>query len=238
MLLLLLNHHFYCCLTTTFTDLAAEPPLHRNLGDSLTIPRVGSRFQEQEPTRPVSSNFWTRLDFSNPKIGPESPRLGSNIRPDAISLVKLKRWIVIIENYFRIVEHVEIVRLFQCLNENVDFSSVNIIKNHIMKRFVEIEKQLFKYLFDDNIKILLILNDWATFNKQFHFEIITFLINNDWRYHDIFINFENILNRHFNNKLIIILRELLQKYNIKNCFNIIITNNVNNNKIFFENWIK
>ena len=83
----MLNQCFYCCLTTAFTDLAAESPLHKNLGDSLTIPRVGSQFQDLNPTRPVSSNFWTRLDFSGPKIEPESPRLGSDTRPDAISLL-------------------------------------------------------------------------------------------------------------------------------------------------------
>ena len=122
---------------------------------------------------------------------------------------QLKRWIVIIKNLFRIVEHVEIVRLFRCLNENVDFSSANIIKNHIMKRLAEIEKQFFKHLFDNDIKILLILNDWATFNKQFYLKMIAFFIDSDWRYHDVFINFENVLDRHFNNKLIIIVRELL-----------------------------
>ena len=150
----------------------------------------------------------------------------------------MKRWIIIIKNFFHIVEHVEIIRLFRCLNENISFSSVNIIKNHIIKRFVEIEKQFFKHLFDDNIKILLILNDWATFNKQSYFEIIAFFINNNWRYYDVFIDFENVLNRHFNNKLIIIVRELLQKYNIKNHFNVVITDNANNNKIFFKNLIK
>ena len=34
------------------------------------------------------------------------------------------------------------------------------------------------------------------------------------------------------------MRELLQKHNIENRFNVVITNNANNNKIFFENLIK
>ena len=151
---------------------------------------------------------------------------------------QLKRWIVIIKNLFRIVEHIETVQLFQCLNENVDFSSVNIIKNHIMKRLAEIEKQLFKHLFNDDIKVSLILNGWATFNKQSYLEMIAFFIDNDWRYHDVLIDFENVLNRHFDSRLTIIVRGLLQKYNIKNRLNVVITNNANNNKIFFENLIK
>ena len=34
------------------------------------------------------------------------------------------------------------------------------------------------------------------------------------------------------------MRELLQKHNIENCFNAVITNNANNNKLFFEDLIK
>ena len=56
--------------------------------------------------------------------------------------------------FFRIVEHIKTVQLFQCLNKNVDLLNVNIIKNHIMKQFIEIKKQLFKHLSDDNIKFL------------------------------------------------------------------------------------
>ena len=107
-----------------------------------------------------------------------------------------------------------------------------------MKQFIKIEKQLFKHWSDDDIKISLIINNWAAFNKQFYLEVIAFFIDNDWYYHNVFINFENILNQHFNSKLIIIVRELLQKHNIENCLNAIITNNVNNNKIFFEDPIK
>ena len=110
-----------------------------------------------------------------------------------------------------------------------------------MKQFAEIEKQLFKHLLNDDIKISLILNDWAAFNKQFYFKIIAFFINSDWRYYDVFIDFKNILNQHFDNRLFIIVRELLQKHNIENRLNVIITNNVNNNKTIFENlfkWLK
>ena len=151
---------------------------------------------------------------------------------------QLKRWIVIIKNFFRIVEHIETVQLFRCLNENVDLSNVNIIKNHIMKRLAEIEKQLFKHLFDDDIKVSLILNDWTTFNKQSYLEMIAFFIDSDWRYHDVLIDFKSVLNRHLDNRLTIIVRELLQKHNIENHFNAVITDNANNNKIFFKNLIK
>ena len=47
-----------------------------------------------------------------------------------------------------------------------------------------------------------------------------------------------MLNRHFNNKLIMVMRKLLQKHNIENCLNVVMTNNVDNNKIFFDNLIK
>ena len=68
MLLLLLNHHFYCCLITTFTDLAAESPLHRNLDNFLTILRIDFRFQEQESIRSVSSNFEPDSTFRIQKL--------------------------------------------------------------------------------------------------------------------------------------------------------------------------
>ena len=145
---------------------------------------------------------------------------------------------MIFENFFRIIEHIETVQLSQCLDENVDLSNVNIIKNHIMKRFIKIEKQLFKHLSNNNIKISLILNDWAAFNKQFYLEMIAFIINSNRSYHDVFIDFESMLNRYFNSRLSIIVRKLLQKHNIKNRFNAVITNNANNNKTFFENLIK
>ena len=58
---MLLNHHFYCCLIITFTDLAAESFLHRNFGDSLTIFRVGSQFQDLHSTWFVNFNFWIRI---------------------------------------------------------------------------------------------------------------------------------------------------------------------------------
>ena len=107
-----------------------------------------------------------------------------------------------------------------------------------MKRFIEIEKQLFKHLFNNNIKVLLILNDWAAFNKQSYLKMIAFFIDSNWCYHNIFIDFENVSNWYFDNRLIIIVRELLQKYNIENSFNVVITDNANNNKNFFKNIIK
>ena len=107
-----------------------------------------------------------------------------------------------------------------------------------MKRLVKIKKQLFKHLSDDNNKISLILNDWTAFDKQFYFEVIAFFIDSDWRYHDVFIDFENMLNQYFNSRLTIIIRELLQKYNIENRLNIVITNNANNNIFFFKDLIK
>ena len=107
-----------------------------------------------------------------------------------------------------------------------------------MKRLAEIEKQLFKHLFDDDIKVSLILNGWTAFNKQSYFKMIAFFIDSDWRYHDVLIDFKSVLNRHLDSKLIIIVRGLLQKHNIENRFNAVITDNANNNKIFFENLIK
>ena len=68
--------------------------------------------------------------------------------------------------------------------------------------------------------------------------MIAFFINNDWRYYDVFIDFKSMLNQYFNSRLIIIVRELLQKHNIENYFNAVISSNVNNNKTFFEDLIK
>ena len=92
MFLLLLFQYFWYCLIITFTDLAAESFLHKNLDDFLTISWVDFWFQEQKSTRFVGFNFWIQFEFSSSKIGLESSRIEtsirfkSNIRFNAINL--------------------------------------------------------------------------------------------------------------------------------------------------------
>ena len=171
----------------------------------------------------------------------KNAKLHGKILTKADFKAQLERWIVATGNPFRIVEHIETVRLFRCLDENVDLPSANTIKNHIMKRLAEVEKQLFRHLSDDGTKVSLVLDGWAASNKQSYLGVIAFFIDSDWRYHDVLIDFESVLGRHLGSRLAIIVRGLLQKHNIEDRLSAVTTDNAGNNKTFFEGltkWLK
>jgi hypothetical protein len=127
--------------------------------------------------------------------------------------------------------------MFQCFDFYVKLSFAFIIKNHIMKRFEEIEKNLFKNLLD-KVKLSLTLNCWSAFNRQFYLFIIAFFINKDWNYREILIDFEYMKEKHTSENLTKVVEKILIKHNIQTHILTIITDNAFNNVTFFLELVK
>jgi hypothetical protein len=106
-----------------------------------------------------------------------------------------------------------------------------------MKRLEEIEKDLFKNLFD-KVKVSLTLNCWSVFNRQSYLFIIVFFIDKNWKYHEILIKFEYMKEKHTDETLTKIVKKILAKHNIQTRILTITIDNAFNNITFFLILIK
>jgi hypothetical protein len=70
-----------------------------------------------------------------------------------------------------------------------------------MLRYQEIQKQLLRALFDDDIKISFFMNCWSFFNKQKYLIVITYFIDFQWIYHEVLLIFEHISNSYIEQRL-------------------------------------
>ena len=68
--------------------------------------------------------------------------------------------------------------------------------------------------------------------------INVYFINLKWKYYEVFLFFKHVKESYNDEKLIIILNNVLKIYKINNYILIIITDNVNNNETLYNNLIK
>ena len=87
-----------------------------------------------------------------------------NIKSNDVFLIKkifisqFERMIVSIDMLFRVIKNSKMIRIFRCLNNFMKFLNVFTIKNHVIKRYIKIKKNILRYLSNDNIKLFFTLN--------------------------------------------------------------------------------
>ena len=85
------------------------------------------------------------------------------------------------------------------------------------------------YDFLSSCKISLALNYWINLNKYAFFAISDYFIFNNWNYHEIFLIFKSLHDRHSEKNLTNYVMKTLKFHDIMNQFLIITTDNVKNN---------
>jgi hypothetical protein len=100
-----------------------------------------------------------------------------------------------------------------------------------MLRYRDIQRQLLRALFDDDIKVSLFMNCWSFFNRQKYLTVIAYFIDLQWIYHEVLLAFEYISNFYIEQKLAKVVQNVVIRHELKERLYVVTNDNAFNNLI-------
>jgi hypothetical protein len=104
-------------------------------------------------------------------------------------------------------------------------------QKHFMFCYQDIQKQLLRAFFDDDIKISFFMNCLSFFNRQKYLIVISYFIDFQWIYREILFIFEHISDFYIEKKLTKIVQNVVIQHELKKRLYVVINDNAFNNLI-------
>jgi len=139
--------------------------------------------------------------------------------------------LVILNLVFRSADDPQLRRLLLLLKSSINILTTRQVRTDLQNHASEIREEISTLFAQNEAKISLALDAWISLNHLAFLDVLSYIIIKNWKYEEVLLAVDELFSQHIDSRLADTLLEILNRFDIKNKFFDITTDNVSNNKI-------